>query len=124
MSTTRPRWRPCCHWTGRTVAARWSFNWLAGASLAPAEADASWRHGALQERVHRLRFLPRDAAPLGFREDLLGLAAREATCTASVVELLGTWTGDEQVAEVLASSLGRVLDDLPLLAGRGASLEA
>ena len=104
-----------------------SFNWLAGAPLAPAEAEAlveAWRRIPLQERVHRLRFLPRDSAPLGFREDLLELAAREATCTASVVELLGTWTDDEQVADVLASSLGRVLDDLPLLAGRGASLEA
>lgn len=103
------------------------FNWLAGAPLSEVEAEAlveAWRRIPLQERVHRLRFVPRDAAPLGFREDLLELAAREGTCTASVVELLGTWTGDEQVADVLASSLARVLDDLPILAGRGASLEA
>ncbi len=104
-----------------------SFSWLASAPLTEEEQAAlvaAWRGVPEPDRVHRLRFLPRERMPRAFREDLLAFCAREASCTSSVVELLGTWRADEEVEQALAQALDRVLLRLETLEERGPRLEA
>ena len=104
-----------------------SFSWLASAPLALEEEAAlvrAWREVPEEDRVHRLRFLPRERAPQAFRADLLAYCAQEATCTSSVVELLGTWRADGEVEQALGAALARVLLQLETLEERGPRLEA
>ena len=92
-----------------------SFRWLARGPEIERRLAAlfdAWSAEPIDARLERLGELPRQAPPRPFREALLGLGASETNRTTSVIELLGSFQGDEEIAAALASWLAVELDAL------------
>ena len=77
-----------------------------------AQLHAHWSARPRLLQLTMLELLPRSPAAISFRDDLLALGAEPATRTISVVELLGAFRGDAQVAAALDRWLGQSLERL------------
>lgn len=71
-----------------------------------------WSGYEPSERLKRLRELRRDVPMRAFRDELAGLGRVSATRSTSVIELLGAFVGDEEIARDLRAWLDEALGRL------------
>jgi len=95
---------------------------LPAVGVADERLRQAWSTYDVHEQLESLRTLPRSRAPVAFREDLLRLGHNAASRTTSVVELLGLFGHDDEIAGAVADWLTESLDALAATAAGDAGL--
>lgn len=98
-----------------TSLRRLAFRWLCAAEGIARRLEGlrvAWLACGPEERLERLRWLPRSTAPAPFREDLIALAEQSATRTPSVLELLALFEGDAELGRQVEGWLDEELRGL------------